>query len=672
MKKLLSMLLAAAMVVTLALTALPATEAEIPEISIDSEIRIDEYFGDSAAGRVEYFEEAGTCDVTFDGVKYENIRLEELQTMIWEQTGQDIQFRYYNGDGADLQPEDSPWNVGGSYTGYMTVGVNEEDENGVRTFVPLVEGIEVTFVVCATEVESIYMEPMTYYEFEADVQNSMVHPVVLNYKDGTTSDANNTDFYTCYFARFDQELPTEPGTYTLNATAGRNIHFSTTVEITVLPMPTSGKLGEDITWAYDETTETLTLSGTGATYDPLDDNWPNLFMYQLMPKHVVVSEGIEYLTAGIFHYGLSVESLSLPTTLKEIPDALIGWNGMDGAVLDGYTVHTMSSIVIPEGITSLTSSAFYLCSGISDYYLPSTLKEIDLDTLCYVAWCREEMELAALNTTIHFAGTEEQWAQVAHVAGSREYGTGLTDAELEELFATFTVVFEPKDEVKEEITVDNGTATIPDSALEITEGKDVVIDLTGETVERVVLDAATVEKIAEAKTAVEIALPEAAVSFDAAAVAAISDAAEGETVTIVVSAVEKSTLTDAQQKALAEENVCAVLKLEAYAGDVLISDFKGGVVTVTIPFDAAEGKTYAVAYVADDGTMTRMPTTCADGCLTFTTTHFSNYVVLESAAVTPPVTDNPQTGDNGMMLFCLLMVVSAAALVVCTAKRKAY
>ena len=435
-------------------------------------------------------------------------------------------------------------------------------------------------------------------------------------------------------------------------------------------IPTTGQLGESITWNFDKETETLTLSGTGATYNPLDENWSNLFMYQLMPKHVVVSEGIEYLTAGIFHYGLSVESLSLPTTLKEIPDMLIGWNGMDGMVLDGYTVHTMPSIVIPEGITSLTNSAFYLCSGISDYYLPSTLEEIDLDTLCYSTYSRTRMELSPLTTTIHFAGTEEQWAQVKHVTGSRTHPTGLTDAELEELFATFTVVFEPK----EDVTVENGTATVPDSSVEITEGEDVVIDVTDteEEVSSVVIGSDTVDKIADAEVPVEIKLPDATVSFDKDAIGSIGEQAGDAAVTIVAKEVEDNTLTTEQKAALEEKAVCTILNLEAYAGETKITEFGGGKVTISVPFALPEGNAgtdYYVAYVAEDGTITAMPTTYADGVLSFETTHFSNYVVLENVSSD----DIPPTGDTtSLLLFALLMVASVFGLAICIPKRRAF
>ncbi len=228
--------------------------------------------------------------------------------------------------------------------------------------------------------------------------------------------------------------------------------------------------------------------------------------------------------------------------------------------------------------------------------------------------------------------------------------------------------------------MDNGNATIPDSKVEITEGEDVVIDVTTteteETVTGAVIGSETVDKIADAGAKVEIKLPDATVSFDATAMGTIAGAAADSAITIVAKETKQETLTTEQKAALAELDVSTVISLEVLAGDTKISDFGGGKATITAPFELPEGKdaaSYYVAYIAADGTITAMPTTYADGALTFTTTHFSDYVVLEKASTPEADPSNPQTGDNSqLMLWVMLLTVSAAALVVCTTKRKAF
>lgn len=146
--------------------------------------------------------------------------------------------------------------------------------------------------------------------------------------------------------------------------------------------------------------------------------------------------------------------------------------------------------------------------------------------------------------------------------------------------------------------------------------------------------------------------------------------------TIVAKEVEDTTLTTEQKAALEEKEVCTILNLEAFAGESKITEFGGGKVTVSVPFELPEGKAgtdYYVAYVADDGNITAMPTTYADGILSFETTHFSNYVILENKTVTPtPDPSIPETGDNSrLVLFVVLTAASAAGLTVCFTKRRA-
>lgn len=497
-----------------------------------------------------------------------------------------------------------------------------------------------------------------------------------------------------------ENWPTEAGTYTVTFDKTTTIEgagdveysFSVSMNITVQELPaTSGKCGDNMIWSFDTTSDTLTISGNGDMYAVAasrDDFYNEQYTYEpgwwyLPVKHIIIEEGVENLSnfafAQVNGYYKIHETIKLPTTLKAIPEM-------------GFLFSTaMKSLVIPEGITSLTGWPFgspgNSFTALTDLYLPSTLTEMDYLTLLISGL--DNRHATQTLKAIHFAGTEEEWKAIARV-----------DTEsLKELYgddyASFyenwcvpakdmvekLVVFEPKEDVKKEITVEDGTATVPDSSVEITEGKDVVIDVTDteEKVSSVVIGFETVDKIADAETAVEIKLPDATVSFDKTAIGSIGTQAGETAVTIVAKEVEDTTLTTEQKAALEEKEVCAILNLEAFAGETKITEFGGGKVTVSVPFTLPEGKAgtdYYVAYVADDGTITAMPTTYADGILSFETTHFSSYVVLENKTVTPeptPDPSNPQTGDNShLMLFVGLMVISAAGLTVCLTKRRAF
>lgn len=497
-----------------------------------------------------------------------------------------------------------------------------------------------------------------------------------------------------------ENWPTEAGTYTvtfekttaIDGAGDTEYAFNVSMNIAVLELPaTSGQCGDNMTWSFDTTTDTLTISGTGDMYTVAasrDDFYNEQYTYEpgwwyLPVKHIIVEEGVENLSnfafAQVSGYYKIHETIKLPTTLKAIPEY-------------GFLYSTaMTSLVIPEGITSLTGWPFgspgNSFTALTDLYLPSTLTEMDYLTLLISGL--DNRHATQTLKAIHFAGTEEEWKAIARV-----------DTEsLKELYgddyASFyenwcvpakdmvekLVVFEPKEDVKEEVTIENGTATVPDSSVEITEGEDVVIDVTDteEKVSSVVIGSETVDKIADAETAVEIKLPDATVSFDKTAIGSIGTQAGETAVTIVAKEVEDTTLTTEQKAALEEKEVHAILNLEAFAGETKITEFGGGKVTVSVPFTLPEGKAgtdYYVAYIADDGTITAMPTTYADGVLSFETSHFSSYVVLENMTVTPeptPDPSNPQTGDNSLLfLWVIVMLLSAAGLTVCLTKRRAF
>ncbi len=229
---------------------------------------------------------------------------------------------------------------------------------------------------------------------------------------------------------------------------------------------------------------------------------------------------------------------------------------------------------------------------------------------------------------------------------------------------------------KKNIVVDNGTATVPDSAIDVTEGEDIVIDITDKTtesepvVDSVVIESTTVDKITNANANVEIKLPDATVSFDKEAISSIGDQAADKNVTIVATEVEKETLNTKQKEAIKDKEVCVVLTLEAKAGDTKIESFGGGKAKISVPFTLPEGKDatdYFVAFIADDGNMTIMPTSYKDGMLSFETTHFSSYVIME-------VDDDGSvpTGDKTAIVLAVMTVAIVGMAITTLTKRRAY
>ena len=696
-----------------------------PEVDIQiSEIVVDELFGHTyedeegnTFSMYHWFSD-GIVSAVVDGVEYSGLSFDtfsyevlgEKYGEVWVSSWFAVEYDEENPENY-FDPNDQkeyPWQVGETYPCRITLQTED-----MFLFSDTVD-----VKLCETKIDSVFANPVECYAHEIGGVE-----LLFKYKDGTTGPCN-LPWYSV------EDWPEEPGEYTV--TINVNEIFEVDVQVTVLPAPTSGKLGENITWKYDATTNTITISGTGNTYfydiaieEESDefyefrDSWMNLHMYY-MPESIVIEEGITGLTPTMLMQAFTVENLTLPNSLKKIPFLFLGYNGSWKSEDSGFDkdLTGVQTFVVPQNITAWDEMSFYACWGVEDIYLPAGLTSVNLDNLVYSAWFREEqMGMDPVTTTIHFAGTQEQWNAVklhipeVTVDYPEMQSTGLTLEEAMAYLESFEIVFEdpadsyvedaPEEEPKDKVVIENGTVTVPDSVVDIVEGEDVVIEIVLPTtpgededtgsddnagaegdevaptpapkVESVVIGAATVDKIVTANTAVQIKLPELTVSFDADAFTAIGEKAEDKDVTIVATEIKKETLNKDQLDALEEKEVHTVLNLEAHAGDEKITEFGGGKVTISVPFALPEGKSsddFYVAYIADDGKVTRMPTTFADNQLHFETTHFSNYVVLEETA--PPTGDNPSTGDINVMLFALLLVASAACLTVCVSKRRAF
>ena len=136
----------------------------------------------------------------------------------------------------------------------------------------------------------------------------------------------------------------------------------------------SGKCGDSAAWTLDST-GTLTISGTGATYNyDMDDDgnsaapWCTEARIQRVNK-VVVNSGITELGYSMFSNCTQLTSVSLPSGLKRIGSCLFL----------GCT--RLSAITIPSSVTTIESNAFTHCDSIAAITLPSGLRTMG-DAVC--------------------------------------------------------------------------------------------------------------------------------------------------------------------------------------------------------------------------------------------------------------------------------------------------
>ena len=124
----------------------------------------------------------------------------------------------------------------------------------------------------------------------------------------------------------------------------------------------TGTDGETITWSLDRETGVLTINGTGATTN--DRPWQEC---KEEVKEIIVGEGITELSSSAF-YGMSmVSTIKLPTTLTAI-----GYSAFDNCT-------SLKTVYLPSSITTATNSSltstsssyytFYNCTSLEDVQL---------------------------------------------------------------------------------------------------------------------------------------------------------------------------------------------------------------------------------------------------------------------------------------------------------------
>ena len=108
-----------------------------------------------------------------------------------------------------------------------------------------------------------------------------------------------------------------------------------------------------------------------------------------------------------------------------------------------------------------------------------------------------------------------------------------------------------------------------------------------------------------------------------------------------------------------------VIELNLYEGEGTVVTQLDGYVTVTLPvpenFVVRENYVLVVYRVNDDGSLTNCNATVKDGKITFTTDHFSTYIIAEQAKDSVVESTTPNTGDKTSVGYIVVLVAIAAA-----------
>ena len=122
----------------------------------------------------------------------------------------------------------------------------------------------------------------------------------------------------------------------------------------------SGSCGDNVTWYYEESTHTLTISGSGEMWDL----WGEAVGISDITT-VIIEPGVTSIGGRAFYGCTGLTSVTIPNTVTSI-----GGGAFYGCI-------GLTSVIIPEGVTSIGNGTFRDCTGLTSVIIPEGVKSID-------------------------------------------------------------------------------------------------------------------------------------------------------------------------------------------------------------------------------------------------------------------------------------------------------
>ena len=129
----------------------------------------------------------------------------------------------------------------------------------------------------------------------------------------------------------------------------------------------SGTCGDGVSWNYDPSTHTLSITGPGSMWDYQygeDTPWAN---FRDDIEAVNIEQGVENIGDSAFDDCSSLTFVTIPNSVKTIGDYAFY-----------FCVH-LESVSLPANLTSIGEFAFYFCYSLKALTIPSSVKTIDND-----------------------------------------------------------------------------------------------------------------------------------------------------------------------------------------------------------------------------------------------------------------------------------------------------
>ena len=124
----------------------------------------------------------------------------------------------------------------------------------------------------------------------------------------------------------------------------------------------SGTCGENLTWTYVESTQTLTISGSG----PMNfDNYSKIpSSVKTTVKTVIIETGVTTIGNSAFSFCSGLTSVTIPNSITTIGNGAF------------WSCTALTSITIPNSVTTIDAGAFGYCSGLASITIPNSVTTI--------------------------------------------------------------------------------------------------------------------------------------------------------------------------------------------------------------------------------------------------------------------------------------------------------
>ena len=149
----------------------------------------------------------------------------------------------------------------------------------------------------------------------------------------------------------------------------------------------SGTCGPDLTWFYNPTDSSLTITGTGPMTNYSQDNYAPWYEYQDKIKSLKLESGMTTIGDYAFYWLVKVKDVDIPDGVTSIGDyafsgcAALDWlyipNGVKTIGQSAFAACiSLEGVYMRYGLTSIGVGAFGFCTKLVDVAIPATVTTI--------------------------------------------------------------------------------------------------------------------------------------------------------------------------------------------------------------------------------------------------------------------------------------------------------